>query len=148
MSKELQCNDTEKNSELRQNTAPVALCPPQIPRRCLSIEPWPLKILSSLGQQQADYCAQSTRWSPLVMGVSGTLRAGRGGADYGGTTELIPLGTKDNSTTNWKHQAFRAARREEVNSANAFRMGSDNPSCAVHLCACAPIALLIGIISL
>jgi hypothetical protein len=137
---------TEKNSELRQNTVPVALCPSQIPCRYHSIEPWPLKILPLLGQQKANYCRQSTRWSPLVVGVSASLRSGS--ADYGGTTGLIPVGMKDNSITNWKHQTFQVARREKVNSANAFRMASDNPSRAVNLCACAPIALLTGIISL
>ena len=135
---------TQRKTLLRQNTVPVALCPPQIPCRRHGIEPWPLKILPLLGQQQANYCAQSTRWSPLVMGVFETLWAGGGGGCRVGG-ELQDWYQWERRTIllqNWKHQAFRAARREEVNSANAFRMGSDNQSWVVHLCACAPIALL------
>jgi hypothetical protein len=138
----------EKNSELRQNTVPVALCPSQIPCRYHGIEPWPLKILPLLGQQQANYCRQSTRWSPLVVGVSATLRLGSWGCWLRGNYRTDTSGNEGQFYYKLKTSSISSGSREKVNSANVFRMGSDNPSRAVNLCACAPIALLTGIISL
>jgi hypothetical protein len=49
--------------------------------------------------------------------------------------------------TDWKHQVFAVVCSERLECANAFRVGSSNPSLARRSCACASLASVAGISS-
>jgi hypothetical protein len=49
--------------------------------------------------------------------------------------------------TDWKYEAFRVARSEQVHRTRAFRTGSSDSSFTKKPCACASIAILSDITS-